>query len=321
MKHLLDCIDALGSDQLVFRNEVYHNTLLPEIRTYRSVVELLGQRVLLASNDHLGDECRRLLNFIHTYQVSTKINELIHISLMNIALNQMTRRLPDLKVIPQGEQCTALVIGNTNLLAAGEIQAWRGEFIMQRSYFSNLRDANIASMGQAKADSPPWYEHLREISFIKDARAVAFSNYLNYIVFIESNPDAVSLMAENRLLESTIQSFHKMTPVPPSSILYGLFMSGCLELGRLSRSTLLHAKLLAAEMSGQPWPIDDFSGGTKGRLQKVLIDGHLIGAFSCTIEEAGDSSHYQPLAWDIYGSVKQWQKDHRLFQHESPANE
>jgi len=27
------------------------------------------------------------------------------------------------------------------------------------------------------------------------------------------------------------------------------------------------------------------------------------------------------LAWDFYGSVKDWQKAHRLVEHDSPVNE
>ena len=321
MKRLLDCIDALGPDQLVFRSEVYYNTQLPEVSTYSNVVELLGQRVLLATNDQLGDECRRMLKFIHTYQVSTTINEFFYIPLMEIALNQMTMRLPDLKIIPRRELCAELVLGDANLLSAGEIQAWQSDFIVNRTYFGNARDANISRLGQAKSDHPPLYQRIREMSLIKQSRAVAFSNYLNYIEFIKGKPSAVDLMAQNRFLESTVKSFQKMEPIPPSTILYSLFLSGCTDLGYASRSTVLHAQLLAAEMNGEPWPIDDFSGGTKGRLQKVLVDGRLIGAFSCTIERAGDSSHFQPLAWDLYGSVKDWQKAHRLVEHDSPVNE
>jgi hypothetical protein len=316
MQHLLACLDALGPDRLVFRGEFHDHTPLPEIETYRAVVALLGQRVLIAPIDHLGDECRRMLDFIRSYQASTTITELVQISLLNMALNRMTWRLPDLKAIPERGPLSADILTDAAQVLAGEVQAWHGEYLMHRDYLAHLRDADLASAGQLRAGHPPWYSHLWEMSVLRNARAGALDNFLNYIQFLDGKPAASGLMAENRHIESFIASCRRMDPVPPVMMLYGSFMAGCSDIGRMTRSTVLHARLLAAEMTGAPWPIDDFSSN-QGPLQKVIDGGRLIGAFSAALEPSGEPSRTQPLAWDLYGSVKPWQKEHRLAPHES----
>jgi len=206
MQHLLKCIDALGSDQLVFRSEFYENTPMPEMQIYKNIVELLSQRVLLASKDHLGDECRRICDFIYTLPVSTKVSGLTQITVVKTALNGMTKRLPDLKIIPQSGACSKMVLDLAKCITTWGAQIWQMGFTLYRSWAGNLGNGVFAAMA-SKAEHVPWYKRMMVMALMKYTRAQAFDQYLDYLKLIRSNPATVELMSEDRRLEAAISTF------------------------------------------------------------------------------------------------------------------
>ncbi len=303
---LLGLIDGLGSEPLILRSENMPSTKLPEIATYREVTTLLGQRVLLAPREQLWHECRRMLDFITIYHADSTLPYLVKISLVSIALRQMTRRLPELKEMPERAAWSARVLDLASRIPDDGIQARQGDFIMFRSFLGNLRDADLATMGSGGKRTISWYGHLWEMAVLRMGREESLAGLLKHLEFLQRHPAAAALMAEDRRIDAQLEEAKGQGRSSAITIISNLITSGQLMLARWSRSTMLQAQLLVAEANGAPWPIDDFDPAGN-RLQRIDADGRLIGASSVEWESDGESH----VSWDLYGSLRQWQKQQR----------
>ncbi len=68
-----------------------------------------------------------------------------------------------------------------------------------------------------------------------------------------------------------------MCPNPPT-VIRGFFMANSWTILR-EHKTVLHGRLLAAELQGQPWPVDTFDA-TGALLRPITRDGRIIAAYS-----------------------------------------
>lgn len=285
LAELLALIDQLGDRPLVLRREMTYSTLLPEIGAIRGLMRLLAERAALGDVAEAARQCRRALALCRTSHAQSLMQHLIQISITEIALGMVVDRLPDLR---KADPALAEdVLATTQGLPDALLPALQGEFLcalavcQKRAFYDD---------GSA---SGSWYmplavrigRHELLDSQLEAMRELARYDLLGDLAWADAN-DAALKGAKGVLPRPGLILRGMLSPV------YGMII----EMGGRAA---LRGRLVAAELRGEPWPVDSFDprGAT---LRPFTRDGVLVGAYTVArdgVDDGGDAKkdRYFPL--------------------------
>lgn len=285
LAELLALIDQLGDRPLVLRRELTFATPMPEIDAVRGLIRLLAERAALGDVAEAARQCRRAFALCRGFQAQSLIQHLVQISITEIALGMVVARLPDLR---KADPALAEdVLATTQGLPDALMPALQGEFLCA------LATCRKRTFDDGGLGGGSWYMPLairvgrRELldSQLEAMREFARHDLLGDLAWANAN-DAALRKAKGMFPSPSLLLRNAFSPV------YGMVIE-------MSGRAALRGRLVAAELRGEPWPVDSFDprGAT---LRPFTRDGVLVGAYSVAkdgVDDGGDAKkdRYFPL--------------------------
>lgn len=277
---LTDLLDRLGDQPLVFHDQLTYTTNFPEIATTRELLRFTQERLIIAEGIEVGIWKKRMLSICHRFSSDTLMLFLVRNALIGTTIDSLTYRFAALKQVDPSIASEILTM--TQTIHANLLHALDGEFLMlldcctRRTAYTNEWYAQlILRCGRYRVLSA-YLDTQRELQFLNDQGSLAWAR-----------------TAEKKLIE-------EMKGIPnPSKILKGLLLPAWNTVIRMNQKTILRGRLIAAELQGQPWPIDTFDA-TGAVLRPITRDGRIIAAYSVGddgIDQGGNEKkdHVFPL--------------------------
>jgi hypothetical protein len=287
LAELLTLLDQLGDQPLVLRSEMTFHTLIPEIGAVRGLIRLLAERAALGDAAEAARQCRLALALCRAFHARSLIQHLVRLSVTEIALGMVVARLPELKRVDPGlaDDVLATTLGVPNDL----VPALNGEFLCALA----MADSRLLYDGEGSLGA--WYMPLvlrvgrREFleAQLEAMRELAHHDLRGGLAWSDANDDALR-KAKGRFPRPGLILRGMLSPV------YGMIV----EMGG---RTALRGRLVAAELRGQPWPVDSFdpSGAV---LRPVSRDGVLVGAYTVGKDGVDDGGvEKQDRYFPLYG--------------------
>jgi hypothetical protein len=206
-------------------------------------------------------------------------------SFVSIAVGSINNRLSDLK--QTDPNIAADIMTTTQSTHAHLLHILDGEFLIMLDRFSRRADFTNDSW------MPLYFRAGRKdalLSLLDDRQELQFINDQTSMAWARSS--------EAKLRVARGDMFYLSIIPKPSMVVRGFFMPNYWIISR-EHKTALHGRLLAAELQGQPWPIDTFDA-TGSVLRPITRDGRIIAAYSVGddgIDQGGNEKkdHVFPL--------------------------
>lgn len=282
---LLALIDQLGDQPLVLRREMTFATLVPELSDVRGLIRLLSERAALGDTAEAARQCRRALGICRSVHAQTLIQHLVRLSITEIALGMVVSRLHELK--DADPELAEDVLATTQGLPDALVPALQGEFLC------SLDACRKRGFYDSFGASGSWYMPLT----VRVGRSEVLDSQLEAMRELARH-DLRGDLAWADANDAALQKAKGLLPRP------GLILRGMLSpvygmIIEMGGRTALRGRLVAAELRGQPWPVDSFdpSGAT---LRPFVRDGVLVGAYTVArdgVDDGGDAKkdRYFPL--------------------------
>ena len=279
----LNELDLLGDQPLHFHDTYSYSTMQPEFIGYKEIVRRLQERIALATPTEVARLCTIQLALCRSFPVTNVVVHQFRTSMISIALNSLTRHLYFLK--SSHSRLADAVSRTTFSLPNDYINCLIGEF----QYGLILCKQRAVPGG----DNINWYFPL--------------TLRLGRHEFLSQQIDLVSNMRDQGLADNLAWEYKRITSfeakykgfLTPELLLSDYLLINYAYTLKMTYETQLHGRLIAAELSSQPWPQDIFDP-TGAPLRPVLRDGKIIGAYSVGsngIDDGGDKKldRYFPL--------------------------
>lgn len=268
---LIDLLDRLGDQPLVLHDKLSFGTLMPEISVARELMRFMQERMLLAEGDEVVAWSRRMLALCRRYSCNSILPHMVRLSLIGVALGTISQRLSDIK--RTDPTIASDILATTEHPHPDLMRAIDGEFLMvldlhaSRTYYHD-----------------GWYMPL----ICRAGRQGALMASLEYHQQLQPL-DGPGSLAWARATEAKFVAARQGIP-SPSLILQAFFQPSWSAVIGMGQRTTLHGRLVAAELQGQPWPVDIFDP-TGAVLRPITRDGRVIAAYSVGdngIDQGGD---------------------------------
>lgn len=259
-------LDELGDDPLVLHEELTYRTLLPEIGVQRDLIRIMQERLLIADQADCGRWGKRMLASCRSFNGNSLILHMVRVSCIEIALSGIARRLPDLK--SGSPEIAEDILATTKDLHGDLLRSLDGEFLIILDALSK----NIAIIGDGVASSDLFMPLV-----VRVGRSSALIAHLNELAELRSiDPLLAMTWAANK--EAELQAA-KSGRTTSDLILRMLFTPAWKAIILMGVKAELHARLLVAEIRGEPWPSDPFDPG-KSSLRPIFQDNRIIAGYS-----------------------------------------
>lgn len=257
---LSELLDRLGDQPLVLHEKMTLDTKMSEIGVARELMRFMQERMLLAEGDEVVTWGRRMLALCRRYSAESIVPHIVRVSCMAIALGVISQRLSDIKATDP--TIATDILTTTQTLRSDLLHAIDGDFIME---FDLLTRRSYYNDG--------WYMPLILRAGRQGALLAALEAHQQLSVLDEPGSLAWA-RATGAKIDEAPQGI-----LNPSLVLQGLFMPPWAVVVSNGQRTALHGRLLAAELQGQPWPVDNFDPAG-AMLRPITRDGRVIAAYS-----------------------------------------
>ena len=266
-------LDHIGSAPVDMCADFEYAAVRPQIETESELVTLLQERTELASGDRIVLELRCLLNCLRCFEVGTMADELVKVALVENGLKAVTRHLERLRGMQTG--ISDAIDGIAVELESGWKAGCQGEFIMNMMEFQLPESIHGATALQQA--SPLWqWDYLMNGLDVRIARGPILHAYLDWLERAVQIGDPLVRIA---FAEGMIEEIGNQHHVGSADRLIGLLVPNFGWYTRICSLTILHCRLVAAEIRGKRWPIDSLDP-THQVLRLVENGGRVVGAYS-----------------------------------------
>ena len=289
----LDLVDRLPREPVVLTDSRNVTSISPHFGWTRQIVSFQGERILLAAPDQVAREVDRALHFLEIQDCHSWMELLVNVSMTEIIMGKTSGRLAELKSrMPElADRLDRLA----NAMGPMQVNAFIGEFIIMNEAAEN------GNLYASLMDQNSWttLSLWQQISFGLVARAGRESllrHEIEWIQIVQRRPSPTDLILSAKRME--IEEDALRTWVPNEALIKKVLSSMSL-IFTVTVQCQLRLRLMAAELRGQPWPIDPYDPGGKP-LRPFLRDGKLMGAYSVdndSVDNGGTKSkdRYFPL--------------------------
>ncbi len=250
----------------------------------------MWERILVAPNDRLGEQLDRYLR-LWTWRDAGFLNwtypENYHSPLACVAFRLANLRATDHCAI----RAFLRELSSQRDLNREVFWTWLG-------FWSWARDTRIT------ARISVWDRPLITRSF-----RILLDDQLGWLEFLEHPRSWHHILVEAARRRAAVSSQALVVPGWMHAGIGMLYRGGFGWTVRNQALVAAHAALLAAELDGDPWPVDPFDPASRP-LRRVERDGRVIGAYSVG-DNGVDDGGSAKLDWifDLYGEVNPRQKD------------
>ena len=266
VKELASLLDQLGDEPLILHEVMTYRTLLPETGVKRDLIRFMQERLLIADKTDVGDWARRMLACCRSISPDSLMLNLVRISLIEITLTGIAKRMPDLKLeYPKISQDILKTIGDPH---HNTVRSLHGEYLMMFETLSQNRAHT--EYGEAKGT---WFMPV----ILRAGRAPVLIGYLDDVQHFQLlDPNTAVTWGAGK--DADLQAA-RSGRITPQLFIRGIYQPAWHALARNNVSIGMHGRLIAAEMLGKPWPIDGFDP-TGAVLRPIMRDGRVIAAYS-----------------------------------------
>lgn len=275
-------LEELGDQPLILHAEIDFHTKMEELSTYRNLMKLLRERAALADSTGASRLCREQITLCRGFADDSALLHAVRVSLVNSALDSITERLGEFKATDP--HLAEAILTTTEPLPSDLSRALTGEF---RCCYQLCAQRTFQMKGWGWITRP----------LVKIGRRSLLETHIRGIV--ETRSGALDPpMAWARAQEAQLAVARSGIPTP-TLILGGVLNPAYSTVISFTHEAVLKGRLIAAELKGEPWPIDVFDPARKP-LRPVLRDGKIIGAYTVGkdgIDDGGDKKkdRYFPL--------------------------
>jgi hypothetical protein len=294
----LDLVDHLPREAVVLLGERTVSTNYDHIGGARQIVRYQGERILLAAPEQVAREVDRALHYAGCMDAHSWIELLVTVSCINITMGKSAQRLTDLK--SRTSELADRLDRLANAMGPMQVNAFIGEFLIMNEAAEN---GNLYASLRGQ-DSLTTLSLWQQISFGLVARAGRESflrHQIEWIKIVQRSPSPTDLILSARRMD--IEEDALRTWVPNEALIKKVLSSMSLFF-TMTVQCQLRLRLMAAELRGQPWPIDPYDPSGKP-LRPFLRDGKLMGAYSVYADGVDDGgAKRKDRYFPLYGPLE-----------------
>jgi hypothetical protein len=276
----LAILDAWPADRMVLSDGNPKNRVRNKFGLYRQMIRWVGERALLADDDQVFVEVRRLLHLVVQMDVDATIDVLCEASLINIVATIVADQLPRLS--RHVEELIPLLSHLEGRLPGDVRTGLSGGFIELVPLLE--KPGNGTAMGLGLFAEPHWSDSLMNPLRVRAGRAATLEFELERDRQLTTHGlehGYAQWIQQAKQQQDTLRDWH------PGEWLPKLIGSSNLTMDEMILTARLHLQVLIAEMLGGPWPTDLFDPTGKP-VRRLTRDGQMIGAYSVGADQKDD---------------------------------
>ena len=252
------------------------SSLLPELESGRELSKLYQELTALATPDHVAARSAEHLAIICADPAVSLIQGLVATSRISIWAQSFTWHLGNHGIDRQtlAAQCDAARLW----LEQTGIDSWVSEYIVMRDLAQRIVDGDPKySHGLLQGlGLPGWLDTLRlGRPMIRLSRGKLLAFNLDMVEAWSKHATAAGRVAAFRLVATRMEKLNRWDP---RNRLVQELGAACGMVARSWAEADTHLRLLAAELRGEPWPIDPTDPAGKP-VRRIERDGRLIGFY------------------------------------------
>jgi hypothetical protein len=290
----LDLVDRLPREPVVLTGERTVSTNYDHIGGARQIVRYQGERILLAAPDQVAREVDRALHYLESQDCHSWLELLVTVSVTALTLEKTAGRFAELK--SRMPELADRLDRFANSMSSMQINAFVSEFLVTNHAVENV-DQIVSNMGTRISFWEPTF-----LKFMTRAgREKLLRHEIEWIQFVQRRPSPADLIVSAK--QTKVEAMMLRTWMPNENATKMVISS----IPMILESTVqcqVCLRLMAAELRGQPWPIDPYDPSGKP-LRPFLRDGKLMGAYSVYEDGVDDGGKkYTDRYFPLYGPLE-----------------
>ena len=294
----LDLLDRLPGEPVVLSGERNLNTLYPHISGARQIFRYQGERILLAAPEQVAREVDRALHYLEIQDCHSWIELLVNVSMTEIIMGQTSGRFAELK--SRMPELADRLNRFADALDPMQVNAFVGEFLIMNEAVEN--GAFYASL--MRSDSLIAPSILQRIAFgpmVRAGRETLLRHEIQWIQLAQRRPSLNELIVSAKRMKIEEDALRTWVPNEALTKMASASIPLILE---MTVQCQLRLRLMAAELRGQPWPVDPYDPSGKP-LRPFLRDGKLMGAYSVHQDGVDDGGKkFKDRYFPLYGPLE-----------------
>ncbi len=293
----LDLIDRLPREPVALTGERNLKTLYPQIGWARQIVRYQGERILLAAPDQVAREVDRALHYLESQGCHSWSEFLMNASHIENILGQTAERFAEIKSrMPElADRLDRLA----DSMSTMQIKCFVGEIVITNAVIEQTDQIAAGWTGSLLSVCGRFTSAWQQIFFgpmVRAGRETLLRHEIEWIQILQRHPSPTELLSSAKRIRDEGK---KLSSWMPNEALTKMIISAPPIIFEQTLQCQLRLRLMAAELRGQPWPIDPYDPSGKP-LRPFLRDGKLMGAYSVSedgIDNGGDKrkDRYFPL--------------------------
>ena len=273
----LDLIDRLPREPVVLTGERNLSTRYPQIDWARQIVRYQGERILLAAPDQVAREVDRALHYLESQGCHSWIEFLRNASHIENILGQTAERFAEIKSrMPElADRLDRLA----DSISTMQIKCFVGEIVITNAVIEQTDQIAAGWTGSLLSVCGRFTSAWQQIFFgpmVRAGRETLLRHEIEWIQILQRHPSPTELLSSAKRIRDEGK---KLSSWMPNEALTKMIISAPPDIFEQTLRCQLRLHLMAAELRGQPWPVDPYDPSGKP-LRPFLRDGKLMGAYS-----------------------------------------
>jgi hypothetical protein len=281
LERLGQLLDQLGSEPLVLHTSLSVTTPPPELDTALDLCLLGQERVRLAAADRAGGEGVRLVRLALVFVGGEEPHHYVRLALARRAIDGIAERLWDMT---DGRAAVADQLDALADTLLGSCRTYPAREVVYLCENDRLLDAELQRM--AVSGGGGWWARAKTFADASQERFAYRAGRARALRLLLSTAADFRPLADPVAMAAAARAFRKRIVAESAAAGFGSFPVDLV--GRHARDIIedslleaLHARVVAAELRGQPWPEDWFDPGGE-RLRPfpnrlIITDAYSVG--------------------------------------------
>ena len=294
----LDLMDRLPREPVVLTGERNLSMRYPQIGWARQIVRYQGERILLATPDQVTREVDRALHYLESQEARSWLELLVNLSVDEITLGQIAGRFAELKSrMPElADRLDRLA----NAMGPMQVNAFIGEFIIMNEAAEN-GTLYASLIGPGSLTTPSIWKRISFGPMVRAGRESFLRHGIDRVQLVQRRPSLNELIVSAKRMEIEEDALRTWVP---NEALTKMALSSIPMILEMTVRYQIRLRLMAAELRGQPWPIDPYDPSGKP-LRPFLRDGKLMGAYSVDKDGVDDGgAKGKDRYFQLYGPLE-----------------
>ena len=298
----LDLVDRLPREVVVLTGERSVTTRYPQFGWAHQIFRYQGERILLAAPDQVAREVDRALHYLESQGCHSWNEFLINASRIENILGQTSGRFAEIKSrMPElADRLDRLA----DSMSTMQIKCFVGEFVTMNAVIEKTDQIAAGWTGSLLSVCGRFTSAWQQIFFdpmVRAGRETLLRHEIEWIQILQRHPSPTELIASAKRINV---EHKKLSSWMPNEALTKMIISAPPVIFEQALLCQLRLRLMAAELRGQPWPIDPYDPSGKP-LRPFLRDGKLIGAY-CVYQDGVDDGgkKFKDRYFPLYGPLE-----------------